>query len=229
MIKNIKQDIRGDISPSNSLSGSVNSTDSSRRLQGTVSDTNAVNGKVGVRPGLDGKDGKDGFSPRITADPIEGGYRLTITNEDGTESIDVLNGIDGENGIDLTGGGIIVSLNFITGTASHSPAELLEACNLGKSISFDIGAGEIIHQVPIDFYDNRVTGSFSMIGNGVTIVTNVVIKANKTITVNRMNLNPMSAELVSEIVDGRLVSKEVINYFNQLINIQLGVIENGTY
>lgn len=39
-----------------------------------------------------GEKGDDGFSPSITTTEIDNGYTLTITNKDGEESIDILNG-----------------------------------------------------------------------------------------------------------------------------------------
>ena len=44
----------------------------------------------------DGKDGKDGVSPTITVEEIEGGNRLTITDKNGTQSVDLLNGVTNE-------------------------------------------------------------------------------------------------------------------------------------
>jgi hypothetical protein len=47
-----------------------------------------------------GKDGKDGFSPTITASENSDGYSLTITDADHTETISILNGKDGKDGVD---------------------------------------------------------------------------------------------------------------------------------
>ena len=44
------------------------------------------------------KSGEDGFSPTIKTAPVEGGTRFTITNKDGTETVDILNGKDGQDG-----------------------------------------------------------------------------------------------------------------------------------
>ena len=48
--------------------------------------------------GAQGPAGADGFSPHIDIEAIEGGTRVTITNSDGTESFDVLNGTGGGGG-----------------------------------------------------------------------------------------------------------------------------------
>lgn len=44
---------------------------------------------------FDGLDGADGFSPVVSILPIEGGNRVTITDKDGEESFDVMNGTGG--------------------------------------------------------------------------------------------------------------------------------------
>lgn len=51
------------------------------------------------RKGGSGGDGvgTDGFSPIVEVEAIEGGHRVTITDIDGTESFDILNGVDGKN------------------------------------------------------------------------------------------------------------------------------------
>lgn len=51
-------------------------------------------------PGTDGTDGTDGVSPTVTTENIQGGVRVTITDETGAHSFDIMNGTDGRNGID---------------------------------------------------------------------------------------------------------------------------------
>ena len=43
-----------------------------------------------------GSDGEDGFSPTISIEEIEGGHRLTITDVNGAQTFDILNGTDGQ-------------------------------------------------------------------------------------------------------------------------------------
>ena len=47
-----------------------------------------------------GGNGLDGFSPIVDVEAIEGGHRVTITDIEGTESFDILNGVDGKDGAD---------------------------------------------------------------------------------------------------------------------------------
>lgn len=42
---------------------------------------------------LDSLNGKDGFSPTITVTDITGGHRVTITDANGSKSIDIMNGV----------------------------------------------------------------------------------------------------------------------------------------
>lgn len=57
--------------------------------------------------GAPGKDGADGVSPVVSVTAITGGHRVTITDKNGTQSFDVLNGKDGTGG----GGGASVELD----------------------------------------------------------------------------------------------------------------------
>lgn len=88
--------------------------------------TNGVDGKDGKTPyiqngywyidgvntnvkaqGVDGKDGTnggDGVSPVVTVTSITGGNRITITDKNGTKTVDVMDGADGSNGKDGTNG-----------------------------------------------------------------------------------------------------------------------------
>lgn len=57
-------------------------------------------GRDGVdgSPGAPGQDGADGVSPTITVTDITGGHRVTITDADGTKTVDVMDGADGQPG-----------------------------------------------------------------------------------------------------------------------------------
>lgn len=49
-------------------------------------------------PPASGEDGADGYSPTVSVSEIDGGYRITIIDVNGTETVDILHGIDGEKG-----------------------------------------------------------------------------------------------------------------------------------
>lgn len=49
-------------------------------------------------PGEPGEPGKDGYSPTISVTDISGGHRMTITDADGSQSFDVLDGKDSTGG-----------------------------------------------------------------------------------------------------------------------------------
>ena len=48
-----------------------------------------------------GNGAEDGFSPTVEVEEIEGGYRLTITDVNGTKDVDVLDGKDGADGLSI--------------------------------------------------------------------------------------------------------------------------------
>ena len=60
--------------------------------------------------GRPGTDGEDGFSPVITVTDITGGHRVTITDAEGTQTVDVMNGQPGTPGYSPT-----VAVTEITG------------------------------------------------------------------------------------------------------------------
>lgn len=60
---------------------------------------NAIN-EVYRRGGSGGGGGENGFSPIIDVEEITGGHRVTITDADGTESFDVLDGYTPVKGVD---------------------------------------------------------------------------------------------------------------------------------
>ena len=58
--------------------------------------------KDGIAAGdFKGKPGNDGKSPVVTVTAIENGHRISITDKDGTKTIDVLNGKDGKDGTQI--------------------------------------------------------------------------------------------------------------------------------
>lgn len=61
------------------------------------------NGRDGVdgapgKNGADGQPGKDGTSPVVSVSSISGGHRITITDKNGTNTVDVMNGKNGSDG-----------------------------------------------------------------------------------------------------------------------------------
>lgn len=65
----------------------VNGTDGQKGKQGE-------SGKTPVKgiDYFDGKDGKNGYSPTISITDITGGHKVTVTNEDGSSSFNVMDG-----------------------------------------------------------------------------------------------------------------------------------------
>lgn len=53
-----------------------------------------------LKNGTNGQDGKDGISPKIDVQQVDNGYRLVITDADGTQNVLIRNGEKGEDGTD---------------------------------------------------------------------------------------------------------------------------------
>ena len=64
--------------------------------------TNGSDGKDGTN-GLNGTNGADGISPTITVEEITGGHKVNITDVNGTQSFNVMDGQDGLDGADGSG------------------------------------------------------------------------------------------------------------------------------
>lgn len=73
-------------------------------IQGPKGDTGATGpqGAQGTQ-GAKGDTGADGYSPTVTITPITGGHRITITDADGTETADVMDGHNGMVTVNVSG------------------------------------------------------------------------------------------------------------------------------
>ena len=86
--------------------------------------------------GAPGPQGDPGFSPTVSVTEISGGHRVTITDEDGAHSFDVLDGEDGEDG---------------------APAAKLLNYNYETNAVADYVTGDVVTQTQIkDFIDSGV-------------------------------------------------------------------------
>ena len=85
--------------PAGSTPTVVNSGSSSA----AVFDFGIPKGDAGA-DGTDGTDGADGISPTVSVAVITGGHRVTITDENGDHTFDVMNGLDGQGAVDSVNG-----------------------------------------------------------------------------------------------------------------------------
>lgn len=71
-------------------------------------------------PAVAGSDGADGISPTVSVEEIEGGHRISITDKDGTETVDVMNGTSGKDGVSATHSwdGTTLTITSASGTSS---------------------------------------------------------------------------------------------------------------
>lgn len=71
---------------------------SREEIESIVSDYIAENQPSNGENGKDGADGADGVSPIVSVTAIDGGYKINITDVNGSETFTVMNGEDGEKG-----------------------------------------------------------------------------------------------------------------------------------
>jgi hypothetical protein len=95
-----------------------------------------------VYNGKDGKDGVDAYSPSVTITDIDGGHRVTITDKDGTNSFDVMDGKDGEGG--GSGGSLMIvySGQDTTGIATRTSKEIYDHVTAGGRAVWCYRSGE---------------------------------------------------------------------------------------
>jgi hypothetical protein len=74
---------------------------------------------------------RNGTAPSVQVNEIDGGNRVTITGGNGAQTFDVLNGKDGKDGNDVTGGGVEAALGYTPANAAnvvqHTAQTLTEA------------------------------------------------------------------------------------------------------
>lgn len=89
--------------------------------------TNGTNGKDGVN-GSDGKDGTngsdgtngvDGVSPTLSVEAISGGHRVSITDVNGTQTFDVMDGQNGADGSGVTEDRVLELINAQLGVIEN--------------------------------------------------------------------------------------------------------------
>jgi hypothetical protein len=142
-------------------------------IDGNGTTTATLTGEAGApgRDGQDGQDGEDGVSPVITVTDITGGHRVTISDADGTQSFDVMDGTDGtdgqpgQNGVspvvtvtDITGGHQV----SITDASSTQTFNVMNGSNGTDGVSPTIAVTAITggHQVAIT--DAQGTDTFNV-------------------------------------------------------------------
>ena len=177
------------------------------------------NGKDGVdgTNGVDGKDGTngvDGVSPTVTIDSIEGGSRLTITDVNGSKSIDILNGtngIDGKDGIDGS-----------NGTDGVSPTVSIDSIEGGSRLTItDVNGSNSINILNgIDGRDG-VDGSNGIDGVSPTITVEEIDGGN------RITINDVNGQKSIDVLNGKDGSNgaDVESGFSPTVNVE--EIEGG--
>lgn len=167
--------------------------------------------------------GSSGISPTIKVTPITGGNKIEITDVNGTKIFNVLNGINGINGKDGTNGS--------------------DGTNGEDGISPTISVSEITNGHKVTITDINGTKTFDVLdGSDGTNGTNGTDGVSPTLSVaeiiggHRVTITDVNGTQTFDVMDGQdgqngadgssgVTEERVL----ELINTQLGVIENGTY
>ena len=96
VIKTLIDALRNDKLDAAELTNAVNTALTQAKESGEFDGADGAPGK----DGQDGQPGKDGTSPVVSVSAITGGHRITITDVNGTKTVDVMDGSDGKNGAD---------------------------------------------------------------------------------------------------------------------------------
>lgn len=133
-----------------------------------------------------GTDGQDGFSPTITVTNITGGHRLTITDKNGTRTVDVMDGAQGDPGfsptvtvVDITGGHR-VTITDSTGSHSFDVMDGTDAHITVDSALSDTSENPVQNKVIkeevdglIDEYHSRLSANY--VGSASRVMSTVTL------------------------------------------------------
>lgn len=143
---------------------------------------------------FDGEDGNDGTSPVVSVSAITGGHRITIKDVNGTKTVDVLNGSDGQNGEDgqdgKAGNGIksailnadyTLTLTFDDGTKYTTPSIRGEKGEPGYTPKKDVDYFDGENGVGISSIKQTTTSSADGGNNVFTVTLDNGTSANFTV------------------------------------------------
>lgn len=120
--------------------------------------------------GATGDHGKDGISPSVTVEEIEGGHRVTITDANGAQSFDVMNGTNGDDGEDSIGANQELNTTSDVVFNSLNTTQPLNADQLGGKNASEYALKDEI--TPIATSDKL---GCVKIGNGLSVDKNGVL------------------------------------------------------
>ena len=149
----------------------------------------------------------DGFSPTISVTNITGGYRLTITDKNGTKTLDILNGKDGEDGEDGKDGS-----DGSTSVADYRITSTLDTTNYKLTISLTEKDGTVVNSTTVDFPIESV------------VVNGRYDSSSKSVVLTLTNGNTVSFS-VADLVRG-LVNETTYNADKSSIESRLTAVEN---
>lgn len=84
-----------------------------------------------------GEKGKDGVSPIVSVEAITGGYEITITDANGTQTFTIMNGQDGTNGTNGTTPNISVNANVNNSVGTPSVSVVKTGTDAAPTLTFN--------------------------------------------------------------------------------------------
>ena len=166
--------------------------------------------------------GSSGISPIIKITPITGGHKVEITDAEGTKIFNVLNGTNGTNGVNGADGiSPTVSVSEITN------GHRVVITDINSTQTFDVMDGSN----GINGTDGKdgTNGSNGVDGVSPTLSVEAITGGHR-VTITDVNgtqsFNVMDGRDGQNGADGSGVTEDRVL---ELINTQLGVVENGTY
>lgn len=148
--------------------------------------------------GADGQPGKDGTSPVVSVSAITGGHRITITDVNGTKTVDVMDGSDGSPGADGSPGqngsdgvGIVSIEQTTTSTADGGDNVFTVTLTNGTSATFTVKNGS-----------KGSAGATGAAGKDAVSPTVDISKSGKVTTINITDANGTHTASINDGEDG---------------------------
>ena len=157
--------ISDELTPIKNITATVRQTSNGAVI--TITDKDGVTTTATVTNGTDGSPGTDGFSPVVSVSEIEGGHQVTVTDKNGSNTFDVMNGAIGPAGPSdvtpiITEGVQIATINGETIYAPQGGGGV--TANIDASASVDQSIGNASVNVTKSIIDGTTTFDFAFSG-----------------------------------------------------------------
>ena len=184
--------------------------------------TTSIRGEKG-ETGATGATGADGYSPTVSVTDITGGHRVSITDKNGTQTFDVLDGQDGTNG---TNGADGVSPTVTVTDISGGHTVTITDADHPSGQSFNVMDG-VTPTVPVT--DVQINGT-SILSNGVANVP-IASPTNYGVTKTQAPYRLIKTFAITQNLYSIYINRDDNNQefaLTDVIVLFSGVLSNGT-